>query len=140
MRSSPEKDKGPRRVESTLSKADLQEFHEFLVQRKRLLQSSVRRLEDEACRKGVEAAGDLSTLPLHLADMGTDTFEQDTSLGLIENESEEIKEIRDALARIEDGSFGVCEGCQEMIPLERLRAIPYTRLCVPCKRKEEEAA
>ena len=97
----------------------------------------VKGLEDEACKKGSDAAGDLSTLPMHLADLGTDSFEQDISLGLMENESDEIQEIEEALERIKDGTFGLCETCRKKIPKERLRAIPYTRLCVNCKKKEE---
>jgi RNA polymerase-binding protein DksA len=88
-------------------------------------------------KKGSDAAGDLSTLPMHLADMGTDSFEQDMSLGLMENETDELHEIEEALERIKDGSFGLCENCKKRIPKERLKAIPYARLCVDCKMKEE---
>ncbi len=94
-------------------------------------------LEGEAMKKGSDAAGDLSTLPMHLADMGTDSFEQDMSLGLMETETDELHEIEEAFERIKDGSFGLCENCKKKIPKERLKAIPYARLCVNCKMKEE---
>jgi DnaK suppressor protein len=55
----------------------------------------------------------------------------------MENESDELQEIEEALERIRDGSFGLCESCKKKIPKERLKAIPYTRLCVNCKKKEE---
>jgi RNA polymerase-binding transcription factor DksA len=96
----------------------------------------VKTLEDEACKKGTDAAGDLSTLPQHLADLGTDSHEQDISLGLMENETDELHEIQEAFERIKDGSFGLCETCKKKIPKERLKAIPYARLCVACKKKE----
>jgi RNA polymerase-binding transcription factor DksA len=127
----------PLPVKGGLSKSELNEFKALLLQRKAVLQGDVKTLEDEACKKGADAAGDLSTLPMHLADLGTDSHEQDVSLGLMENESDEIHEIQEAFERIKDGSFGLCETCRKKIPKERLRAIPYARLCVSCKKKEE---
>ena len=127
----------PLPVKGGLSKSELNEFKVLLLHRKGVLQGDVKTLEDEACKKGSDAAGDLSTLPMHLADLGTDSHEQDISLGLMENEADEIKEIQEAFERIKDGSFGLCENCRKKIPKERLRAIPYARLCVSCKKKEE---
>jgi RNA polymerase-binding transcription factor DksA len=120
-----------------LSKSELNEFKALLLHRKKILQGDVKGLEGEAMKKGSDAAGDLSTLPMHLADMGTDNFEQEMSLGLMENESDELQEIAEAFERIKDGTYGQCEGCKKRIPKERLRAIPYARLCVACKKKEE---
>jgi RNA polymerase-binding transcription factor DksA len=97
----------------------------------------VKKLEDEGCKKGTDAAGDLSSLPMHLADLGTDNFEQEITLGLMEGEGEELKQIDEAFDRIADGTFGFCESCKKKVPKERLRAIPYARLCVGCKTKEE---
>jgi RNA polymerase-binding protein DksA len=122
---------------SGLSKSEANEFKALLLLRKRKVQGDVNTLESEAMKKGSDAAGDLSTLPMHLADMGTDSFEQDMSLGLMENETDELHEIEEALERIKDGSFGLCENCKKRIPKERLKAIPYARLCVDCKMKEE---
>ena len=124
-------------IKGGLSKSELKEFKTLLLHRKAVLQGDVKTLEDEACKKGTDAAGDLSTLPMHLADLGTDSHEQDISLGLMENETDELHEIQEAFERIKDGSFGLCENCRKKIPKERLKAIPYARLCVSCKKKEE---
>jgi RNA polymerase-binding transcription factor DksA len=124
-------------IKGGLSKSELKEFKNLLLARKGVLQGDVKTLEDEACKKGTDAAGDLSTLPQHLADLGTDSHEQDVSLGLMENETDELHEIQEAFERIKDGSFGLCETCRKKIPKERLKAIPYARLCVNCKKKEE---
>jgi len=124
-------------IKGGLSKSQLKEFQARLLHRKGVLQGDVKTLENEACKKGTDAAGDLSSLPMHLADLGTDSFEQEISLGLMENESDELREIQEAFERIKDGSFGLCETCKKKIPKERLKAIPYTRLCVSCKKKEE---
>ncbi len=120
-----------------LSKKDLREFRDLLEIRRKILLGDVATLESEGLKKGGDS--ELSTLPLHMADLGTDNFEQDITLGLMESESDELQEIQEALARIKDGSFGLCEGCEKAIPKSRLKAIPYTRLCVECKRKEEGA-
>lgn len=127
---------GPR----PLRAADLKAFERLLLRRRALLAGNVRRLEDEACRKGSDAAGDLSTVPIHPADMATDTQQQDMSLTFMENENVQLQEIDDALERIREARFGRCEECGGEIALERLRAIPYASLCVDCRRREEEAA
>jgi DnaK suppressor protein len=119
-----------------LSKAELNEFKQLLMARARVLRGDVKGLENEAMKKGADG-GDLSTLPMHLADLGTDSFEQDMSLGLMENETDELQQIEEAFERIGDGTFGLCETCKKKIPKERLKAIPYARLCVGCKMKEE---
>ena len=117
------------------SKKELQEYKALLMMRKRVLLGDVTHMEGEALRKNGES--ELSTLPLHLADMGTDNFEQDTTLGLMESESRELQEIEEALERIKEGSFGLCEACKKEIPRARLKAIAYARLCVDCQKKEE---
>ena len=120
-----------------MSKSELGEFKALLLHRRKLLQGDVKTLEDEGCKKGTDAAGDLSTLPMHLADLGTDSFKQDSTLGLMENEADGLHEFEEALERVKDGSFGLCESCKKKVPKERLKAIPYARLCVNCKKKEE---
>ena len=95
-------------------------------------------LSGEALRRaGGEASGSLSNTPLHLADLGTDTFEQEMTLGLLENKGQVLGEIAAALTRLESGSFGRCERCGTEIPRERLQTLPYTRHCVPCANQEQ---
>ena len=123
------------KIETPYSKVELKQFKVLLVLRRRQLLGDVNKLESEALKKA--DAGDLSSLPMHMADQGTDNFEQDITLGLMESEGEELQQIQDALDRIADNSFGVCENCKKAIPKPRLKAIPYTRLCLACKKKEE---
>ncbi len=73
----------------------------------------------------------------HMADFGTDNYEQEFTLGIVEQDVETLRDIHDALARIKDGSFGLCEECLKPVARARLRALPYARLCVDCKMKEE---
>lgn len=125
-------------VKSPYSKSDLDTYRAWLLDRRNALSGNVTKMEDEALRRSrQDATGDLSSMPIHMADMGSDTFEQDFTLGLIENEEAELGAIEEALERIEEGTFGVCEECQKAIPKERLKAIPHAALCLECKRKEE---
>lgn len=126
----------PPKIVSPLGAAELREFRTVLMQRKRQLAGDVGTMQNEALKKGGDS-GDLSSLPLHIADQGTDSFEQEMTLGLMETESGELKEIDEALLRIKENRFGVCESCYKAIPKARLQAIPWARLCVPCKRKED---
>ena len=130
---------GPARRSSVRFEGDeLRAFERLLQRRRAILMGNVRRLEDEACRKGADAAGDLSTMPLHPADMATDTQQQDMSLLFMQNENVRLQDIEEALERIHEDRFGLCEECEQEIALERLRAIPYAPLCMECKRRQEE--
>ena len=130
----------PRRPSKRFAGDELRVFERLLQQRRQFLLGNVRSLEDEACRKVSDAAGDLSTIPLHPADMASDMQEQDMSLVFMENENVQLQDIEEALERLHDDRFGLCEECDREIATERLRAIPYAPLCVDCKRRQEEAA
>ena len=95
-------------------------------------------LEEDALRAvGGESAGGLSDVPLHPADMGTDNFDEELDLALLENEQQLLVDIDDALARIKAGTYGRCENCHREIPRERLEALPYARYCMECAEKLE---
>lgn len=76
----------------------------------------------------------------HMADYGSDTSEQDTTLALIESKTEALRDVDDAIGRIERKTFGLCEECEQMIPVGRLEVLPHTRYCVKCKEKRERTA
>jgi len=113
-------------------------FRDILLLRRGHIVGDKDRLHDEALSKSTQAAsGDLSNVPFHMADAGSDNYEQEFALGLIENEEQELREIDAALGRIQAGTFGQCETCGKSIRKARLKAIPYARLCIECKRVEE---
>ncbi len=116
-----------------LTPAELQEFETALLERRRILMGDFRALEEAETRD----TSSLSSLSTHLADMGTDSAESDVSLGRRASASSEIQDIDDALDRIRDGTFGLCESCEKPILKARLEAIPYARLCLACKQEEE---
>ncbi|MHC4073711.1 MAG: TraR/DksA family transcriptional regulator [Planctomycetota bacterium] len=95
--------------------------------------------EDEALNKSrLDAAGDLSSMPIHMADIGTDNYEQEFALGLMDSERKLLREIDDALVRIEQKAYGVCEGTGKPIPKARLEAQPWARYCVEYARMLEQ--
>jgi RNA polymerase-binding transcription factor DksA len=119
-----------------MTKADMETYREVLLSLRRRLTGDVSHLADEALRAmGGEASGSLSNAPLHMADLGTDNFEQEFTLSLLQNQEQTLEEIRDALDRINQGAYGRCEECAGIIPKGRLQALPYTRHCVTCARK-----
>ena len=94
-------------------------------------------LESETMGKDADPSGDHSIASGQTAELASDESEKAVMYGMMERESGELQEIREALERLETGTFGTCETCAEAIPLERLQAIPYARLCVTCKSAEE---
>ena|SRR5271165_1121646 len=102
------------------------------------LQSDMSGLRDSALHgSGGEASGGISNAPLHLADLATDNFEQEFSLGLLQNQQNVLNAIVSALNRIDDDTYGLCERCGNAISGERLTAIPYAARCIACEVKAQ---
>ena len=122
-----------------MTKAEMDAFRQHLLALRQRLNGDIAHLTDEALRTNPrEASGNLSSMPIHMADIGSDNFEQEFTLGLLQNEEQVLAEIADALERINQGTFGRCEECNGAIPRPRLAALPYARLCVDCARKNEK--
>jgi RNA polymerase-binding protein DksA len=73
----------------------------------------------------------------HPGDLATITLEREIDYTLEENEERVIAAIDAALKRIDNGTYGPCQGCGQAIAAERLEAVPWTKQCIDCKRKEE---
>ena len=124
---------------SVLTNGEIQQFKKILLQKRIELIGDVNSIEDEALRKSrLDAAGDLSSMPIHMADIGTDNFEQEFALGLIDSERKLLGEINGALMRIEKGVYGICEGTAKVIAKVRLQAIPWSRYCIEYARMVEK--
>jgi DnaK suppressor protein len=124
-----------------MTKAELETYRERLLALRNRLSGDVSHLADEALRaRGGEASGSLSNAPLHMADLGTDNFEQEFTLSLLQNQEQALGEITEALERVRQGNFGRCEECEGAIPKGRLQALPYTRHCVACARKLQQSS
>jgi DnaK suppressor protein len=140
-RKKPSRSKTPTKQtrEPRLSPADIAHFRQLLLEKRRELQQNVVEIEGETLRKSrLDASGDLSSMPIHMADLGTDNYQQEFSIGLMDSERKLITEIDDALQRIENGTYGVCEGTGQPIPKARLEAQPWARYAVEYARKQEQ--
>jgi RNA polymerase-binding protein DksA len=123
---------------SALKNEDLQAFRQALTSLRARLRGDLDQMTDEALKRNQpDSSGNLSNVPLHMADVGTENYDQEFTLGLIENEQETLDQIQDALARIDAGTFGRCEECGSAITKSRLQALPYARHCIECARRVE---
>ncbi|OGW82345.1 MAG: hypothetical protein A3G33_11620 [Omnitrophica bacterium RIFCSPLOWO2_12_FULL_44_17] len=93
---------------------------------------------DNLNRSQKDASGDLSGYSFHMADMATDNFDRDFSLGIASSEQDLLNRIDEALQKIKEGTFGVCEQCEKAITMKRLKAVPYTKMCIKCQEEEEK--
>ena len=121
-----------RAKKTPFQKADLEHFRQLLLERRARILSQVEGMEEEA----LKAAGQDFSVD-HMADHGSDNFEQDLSLSLVESEHKELQEIGDALQRLDEGVYGLCVGTGEPIGRKRLEAIPYTAYSIEYQRKVE---
>jgi RNA polymerase-binding transcription factor DksA len=122
-----------------MTKPELETYRKMLQALRSRLKGDVSHLANEALHStGGEGSGGLSNAPLHPADLGTDNFEQEFTLSLMQNQEQALTEIGDALERIRRGTFGKCEECSAAIPKGRLEALPYARHCVACARKLQQ--
>ena len=109
-----------------MSKSDLQYYRNLLLEKRREIIGDVGSMESEAFKGG----SNLSNMPIHMADVGTDNFEQEFTLGLIESERQTLREIQEALVRIDGGTFGICMGTGKQIPKVRLEAVPWAKYTI----------
>src|SRR3972149_10437732 len=120
-----------------MNKAELITYKGLLLSLRSRLRGDVSQMAGAALKKiRSEANGDLSTMPIHMADIGSDNFEQEFTLSLMENEGVTLEQIESSLERIEEGTYGQCEECGVKIPKARLNAIPYATLCIRCAERQ----
>ncbi|MDD5465880.1 MAG: TraR/DksA family transcriptional regulator [Candidatus Omnitrophica bacterium] len=126
-------------MKKKFSKKDLKEFKKIVLKKKEEIFEDFKHISDDTLRKSQkEASGDISGYTYHMADVATDNYDREFSLGLASNERKVLYELDDALKRIEDGSFGVCDDCKSQITKIRLKAVPSARLCIKCQQKREK--
>ena len=122
-----------------LSAKDIERFRDILLGKRRELLGDVSEMRDEALKNSrMEAAGDLSAMPIHMADIGSDTNCQEVALDLMNSERKLLKKIDEALDRIENGTYGVCQGTGKRIKKARLNAKPWARYSVEYAEKIEK--
>ena len=114
---------------TTMKKSDMKVYKERLLGMRARLRGDVSSMADAALgNEGSEA----SSMPIHMAELGSDNFEQEFTLSLLATEEDTLDMIESALQRVENGSYGKCLDCAGAIPKTRLNAIPHAPLCVKC--------
>jgi DnaK suppressor protein len=123
---------------NALKPEELGTYRDSLLNLQARLRGDLDQMTDEALRRGQpDSSGNLSNVPLHMADVGTENYDQEFTLSLIENDQDTLSQINEALSRIASGTYGRCEECNEMISKPRLQALPYTKHCITCARAME---
>ncbi len=122
-----------------LDKKDLERFKKILETIRARLAGDLKHLEGDSLNTSQrDASGDLSGYSFHMADMATDNFDREFTLGLASNEQQGLNLIDNALRKIKEGTYGVCEECSKPISQKRLLAVPHAPLCIKCQELEEK--
>ena len=126
-------------MKKKFSKSDLKDFKKIVLKKKEEILNDLKHISDDTLRKSQkEASGDISGYTYHMADVATDNYDREFSLGLASNERKSLYELDDAIKRIEEGTFGICDDCKSSITKIRLKAVPSARLCIKCQQKREK--
>jgi DnaK suppressor protein len=117
---------------------NLEHFRELLLEQRKQVLAELSDLEETYIGKNQrDSVGDVSGYSTHPADMGSDEAMRDAAFVRGESNGRVLEEIDDALMRIKDGTYGICESCGQAIGEARLEAVPFARLCVRCKEADE---
>jgi len=124
-----------------MRKTELERFRSLLQSEKDRLQRSLAKHSKIIHHEGQESGGETAKAHSnHMADQGSDEFQYETTIRFASTEGHSLYEIDQALLRIENNTFGKCQGCGKSIALPRLRVLPYAVLCIECQEKEEKEA
>jgi RNA polymerase-binding protein DksA len=126
----------PRKNQAGMTPRELEGFRDLLLAKRRELVGDMSSMEREALRSA--QGSNLSNLPIHMADMGTDNYEQEFTLGLVEKDRQLLREINVALAKIINGTYGICEGTGKPISKARLEAQPWAKYSIEHARELEK--
>ena len=108
-------------------------YKKLLMKIKEQTTGDIRGLSDENTGSGNDRGGDVSGHALHMADVATDMYDREFTLGLAANDRELLHQVNEALERIEEGNYGLCNTCKKAIPATRLKAIPHAQTCLKCQ-------
>jgi RNA polymerase-binding protein DksA len=135
----PSSNGSPRRGRTGSSRSAVGRIEEFnrllLVERKRL-RDELSEMEEHQLKTEEKPVADAANED-DLVDVATETFEREKELALESTVQGMLEMVEEALKRVREGTYGVCDGCAKPIDGNRLRAIPYARLCIKCKEREE---
>lgn len=123
-----------------LTKKEMEKFEKDLMEERKRLNGILDVMKKEIFeRSSRDSSGDLSAYSFHMADLGTDAIDREREYMLASSEGQLLLEVDDALRKIYEGSFGKCEKCTKAIEKNRLEAMPHARLCMKCRKEEDDA-
>ena len=120
-----------------MSAIDTNRFRDALLEERQRVTAAIENLHDDHQGSMTDESGEEAVFDNHLADTATETYDQELDYTLEENAEHVLGDIDAALKRIEDGTYGTCTKCGELIPQERLVARPWATLCIDCQRERE---
>jgi DnaK suppressor protein len=120
-----------------VSTIDIDRFRDTLLEERRRVAAAIENLHDEHPGSMSDETGEDAVYDNHLADTATETYDRELDYTLEENSEHVLSDIDAALARIEEGTYGICMNCGKQIPEERLEARPWATLCIDCQRERE---
>jgi DnaK suppressor protein len=120
-----------------MKKSEMLAYKEKLQALRSRLRGDVHAMAEVALRKSGIEGSDSNAMPIHMAELGSDNFEQEFTLGLMEVDGDTLDLIDGALERINGGEYGKCIQCDGQIAKARLNAIPYTPVCIKCAERQE---
>jgi len=123
-----------------MKKPEMKVYKERLLDLRSRLRGDVTSMTDAALRKSGSESSEASSMPIHMAELGSDNYEQEFTLSLLATEEGTLGQIESALERIENGVYGKCLECEGPIPKTRLNAIPHAHLCVKCASSHDREA
>ena len=124
-------------AKSPLSKKEIQELKQSLLAERKDLQSQYNELEELSFGSNQSDLSGEMGFDEEYADAGTATFERERDLSLVNNLRDLMERIDKALAKIDEGTYGLCDRCGKPIEKLRLKALPYANLCIKDKQAEE---
>lgn len=128
-----------KKIKSPLSPKQLKNFRELLLEKRKSLLGDMNGIQSTTIGRNLqESSGDLSNMPTHQADIGSDNYEYEFTLGLLESERMLLREVHEALERIDEGTYGVCLGTGEPIGIPRLKARPWCKYCIEYQKMIEK--
>jgi RNA polymerase-binding protein DksA len=117
---------------------DLARFEKLLFDERQRVARELEEQEEAARRTLRDSSGDLSAYSFHMADVGTDAMVREQNFMLAANLGRTLSEIEEALRRVREGNYGVCDRCAKAIGIRRLQALPYARLCLECQEAADQ--
>ncbi len=121
-----------------MDQQQLDHIKEIILKKKEEVQKNLEYLRSTVLDSTTkEATGDHSAYSYHMADLGTDNMEREKAFMFAARDEKYLKQLNDALQRIENGTYGICRVCGKEISYKRLEAVPTTTICFECKVKEQ---